>query len=102
MSRSKRRVGATRSRETMTLRGRWSASAFVAAVAGGTVLSSGAAANEDVLAVQNLPDHVVMPGITYNGWNYSPLDQINLANVGDLGLVWTVPFGATDEFEAPP
>ncbi len=26
---------------------------------------------------------------TPNGWGYSPLDQINRANVGDLQLVWT-------------
>lgn len=26
---------------------------------------------------------------TYNGWNYSPLDQINRENVDDLRLVWS-------------
>ena len=25
---------------------------------------------------------------TYNGWGYSPLDQINKDNVGDLRLAW--------------
>ena len=25
---------------------------------------------------------------TYNGWGYSPLDQINKENVGDLRLAW--------------
>ena len=25
---------------------------------------------------------------TYNGWGYSPLDQINKENVGDLELAW--------------
>ena len=26
---------------------------------------------------------------TYNGWGYSPLDQINKENVGNLGVAWT-------------
>ena len=26
---------------------------------------------------------------TQNGWGYSPLDQVNRDNVGDLQLVWT-------------
>ena len=77
-------------------------SASALAVAIGCGMSSAAFANEDVLRMQNLPDHVVMPSITYNGHNYSTLDQITLANVGDLSLVWTMPLGVTDEFEAPP
>ena len=40
--------------------------------------------------MQNLPDHVVMPSITYNGWNYSLLDQVTLANFGDLAMDWTL------------
>ena len=65
-------------------------------------MSTTAYANEDVLRMQDLPDHVVMPSITYNGWNYSLLDQITLANVGDLTMVWTLSLGITDEYEAPP
>ena len=37
---------------------------------------------------------------TYNGWGYSPLDQINKDNVGDLQLVWAwgmTPGGRTQE-----
>ena len=37
---------------------------------------------------------------TYNGWGYSPLDQINKENVGQLELVWSwgmTPGGRTQE-----
>jgi len=37
---------------------------------------------------------------TYNGWGYSPLDEINKENVGDLKLVWSwgmTPGGRTQE-----
>ncbi len=37
---------------------------------------------------------------TYNGWGYSPLDQINKENVGDLQLAWAwgmTPGGRTQE-----
>jgi alcohol dehydrogenase (cytochrome c) len=37
---------------------------------------------------------------TYNGWGYSPLDQINKENVGDLELAWAwgmTPGGRTQE-----
>src|SRR5262249_52511045 len=37
---------------------------------------------------------------TYNGWGYSPLDQINAANVKNLQLVWSwgmTPGGRTQE-----
>ncbi len=37
---------------------------------------------------------------TYNGWGYSPLDQINKENVGDLKLAWAwamTPGGRTQE-----
>jgi len=52
--------------------------------------------------MQELPDHVVMPSITYNGWNYSLLDQVTLANVADLTMEWTLALGIIDEFEAAP
>ena len=43
------------------------ASASVVALA---LASGGAFANEDVLRLQEDPSIVVMPSITYNGWNY--------------------------------
>jgi len=51
-------------------------------LAGGFAAS--ALANDEVMALQNDPANNVMPNITYNGWNYSALDQINLDNVQNL------------------
>jgi PQQ-dependent dehydrogenase (methanol/ethanol family) len=39
---------------------------------------------------------------TQNGWGYSPLDEINRANVGDLRLVWTRGMGEGGSQEATP
>ena len=70
------------------------------ALAAGCGLATTAVANDDVLAMQD--GNVVQPSITYNGWNYSPFDQINTANVGDLTLSWTMQIGVLDVFEASP
>ncbi len=75
-----------------------SALAF-AAVAG----ASGAAfGNADVIAKSKDPANVVMPNYTYNGWNYSALDQINLTNIKNLGVAWTLQIGILDSHEASP
>ncbi len=39
---------------------------------------------------------------TYDGWGYSPLDQITPANVSRLQPVWVFSTGATNGHEAPP
>jgi len=39
---------------------------------------------------------------TYDGWGYSPLDQITPANVSRLKPVWNTPTGATNGHEAVP
>ena len=39
---------------------------------------------------------------TQDGWGYSPLDQVNATNVGDLVPVWTLSTGVTGGHEAPP
>ena len=39
---------------------------------------------------------------TYDGWGYSPLDQIAAANVSRLQLVWKMETSATNGHEAPP
>jgi len=39
---------------------------------------------------------------TLNGWGYSPLDQIDSYNVGELVPVWTFSTGVTGGHEAPP
>jgi len=38
----------------------------------------------------------------YQGWMYSPLDQINTSNVKHLTPVWTYSTGVTSGHEAPP
>ena len=75
-------------------------SASAVAMAAGCGLATTAVANDDVLAMQD--GNVVQPSITYNGWNYSPFDQINTGNVGDLALAWTMQIGVLDVFEASP
>jgi glucose dehydrogenase len=70
------------------------------AVAGG--MSSAALANDDVLKLSKDPANVVMPSITYNGWNYSELNQITTANVKDLSVAWTWQVGVLDSHEASP
>ena len=44
----------------------------------------------------------VMPNANYAGWNYSPLDQINVGNVQSLAMAWTVQLGIQDSHEASP
>src|SRR6478736_7345758 len=39
---------------------------------------------------------------TYDGWGYSPLDQITPANVGRLQPAWIYSTGVTNGHEAPP
>jgi alcohol dehydrogenase (cytochrome c) len=39
---------------------------------------------------------------TYDGWGYSPLDQINTRNVDDLQPVWVLSTGVVSGHEAPP
>src|SRR5687768_11957548 len=67
----------------------YKASASAAAIAFACGMSGTALANDDVLALTANPGNNLMPSITYNGWNYSTLDQITLANVTDLQIAWT-------------
>src|SRR5688500_996624 len=39
---------------------------------------------------------------TYDGWGYSPLDDITAANVSRLRLVWSAPTGEVGAHQAPP
>src|SRR5262245_32549001 len=39
---------------------------------------------------------------TYDGWGYSPLDQINSKNVGQMKLVWGFATGGLGAHEAAP
>ncbi len=84
----------------MTPRIKGSASLLAIAVAGG--ISGGALANQDVLKLSADPNNVLMPSITYNGWNYSQLNQITTQNVRNLSLAWTWQIGILDSHEASP
>ena len=43
----------------------------------------------DAMLEDPAPGDWLMWGRTQNGWGYSPLDQVNRDNVGDLQLVWS-------------
>src|SRR5262245_55478366 len=77
-----------------------SVSLLAMSVAGG--MAGTALANDDVLAKSKDANNVVMPSITYNGWNYSTLDQVNLNTVKNLTLAWTMQIGILDSHEASP
>ncbi len=84
----------------MTMRMTVSASLLAMAAASG--MSGVAVANDDVLKLSKDPANVVMPSITYNGWNYSQLTQITQDNVKNLQLAWTLQIGILDQHEASP
>ena len=71
----------------MTTGTRLSTSLLAIVVAGG--MSVAAFANDDVLAKSADPGNVLMASITYNGWNYSTLDQVTLSNVNQLQVAYT-------------
>src|SRR5256885_17072546 len=72
------------------------------AMAAAAGISGAAHANDDVLKLSKDPANVVMPSITYNGNNYSTLDQITAANVKNLQMAWTLQIGILDSREASP
>ncbi|MBM3507532.1 MAG: PQQ-dependent dehydrogenase, methanol/ethanol family, partial [Alphaproteobacteria bacterium] len=75
-------------------------SAIAFGVAAG--ISGTAFANADLLRLTADPANVAMPSITYNGWNYSTLNQITQANVKNLTVAWTWQIGILDQHEASP
>src|SRR5688500_13623951 len=48
------------------------------------------------------PEHWLAIRRTYDGWGYSPLNQITTANVGQLRRVWNIPTGEGRVHEAAP
>ena len=48
------------------------------------------------------PDDWLTYRRTYDGWGYSPLDQITADNVARLEPVWSLSTGVTEGHEAPP
>src|SRR6185295_9837355 len=58
--------------------------------------------HQGLLALQKDPKQWVMPNGNYSGWNYSGLDQINLSNVQNLTMAWSMQLGILDAHEASP
>jgi PQQ-dependent dehydrogenase (methanol/ethanol family) len=85
----------------MTSRTMLKATASTVAVLAGCGVASNAFANQDVLDHIAAGD-VVQPNITYDGHNFSSFDEINLSNVADLTIAWTMQIGVLDQFEASP
>ncbi len=52
---------------------------------------AGGAQEADLVSLQADPARWLMPNGNYAAWNYSPLDQIDLDNVGGLTVAWTLP-----------
>ena len=48
------------------------------------------------------PGNWLMVRGNYQGWMYSPLEQINVGNVAELTPVWSIPTGVTASHQAPP
>ena len=48
------------------------------------------------------PEDWLMYRRTYNGWGFSPLDQITTENVSDLRPLWSFATGLLDGHESPP
>src|SRR5215475_3314176 len=65
-------------------------------------LSTTSSAHKGLVAMQNDPKQWVMPNGNYSGWNYSALDQINLTNVQNLTMAWSLQLGILDAHEAWP
>src|SRR3954469_22863221 len=80
----------------------WKASASLCAMTATIGMAGAAMANDDVLAKSKDPANVVMPSITYNGNNFSQLDQVTQANVNKLAVAWTLKIGILDSHEASP
>ena len=57
---------------------------------------------QSILTLQNDPKQWVMPNGNYSGWNYSGLDQINLSNVQNLTMAWSMQLGILDAHDGPP
>ena len=59
-------------------------------------------ANDEVMALSQDANNWAMWGRTYDGQRYSPLDQINKENVGDLQVAWTFSTGVLRGHEGGP
>ena len=77
---------------------------FIASMALGAAVAvpSVVSANDEVMALSQDANNWVMWGRTYDGTRYSPLDQINNENVGNLQVAWTFSTGVLRGHEGGP
>ena len=61
-----------------------------------------ASANDELMALSQDANNWVMWGRTYDGSRYSPLNQINKENVGNLQVAWTFSTGVLRGHEGGP
>ena len=78
------------------------AAAFALLLLAGVGTPTAHAQEADLVSLQADPAQWVMPNGNYAAWNYSPLDQIDLDNVGDLSVAWTLPLPILDSHQAAP
>ena len=77
---------------------------FVASLALGAAVAvpSAVSANDEVMALSQDANNWAMWGRTYDGSRYSPLNQINKDNVGNLQVAWTFSTGVLRGHEGGP
>ena len=72
------------------------------ALGAAVALPGAVSANDEVMALSQDPNNWVMWGRTYDGQRYSPLNQINNQNVGNLQVAWTFSTGVLRGHATPP
>ena len=77
---------------------------FIASMALGAAVAvpSVVSANNELMALSQNADNWAMWGRTYDGQRYSPLNQINKDNVGNLQVAWTFSTGVLRGHEGGP
>ena len=77
---------------------------FIASMALGAAVAvpSIVSANDEVMALSQDANNWVMWGRTYDGTRYSPLNEINKENVGNLQVAWTFSTGVLRGHEGGP
>jgi alcohol dehydrogenase (cytochrome c) len=98
-------VGPELGREVMTpvrlLRGGLLTTALVGSLAWTAAAADYNAVTDERLADPEPENWLSWRG-NYEGWGYSPLDQINAENVKDLAPAWVYATGVTEGHQAPP
>jgi alcohol dehydrogenase (cytochrome c) len=78
------------------------AALLLAGIAGTALAASDYSSVTDARLINPEPQNWLMTRGNYQGWSYSPLDQINTGNVRNLVPVWTFSTGVDSGHEAPP